>query len=137
MTFDDFDASAVALLRQLPDWDADEYAVARERLKTGRLDPGGALIEAVAESIKKVPAPWPPDHPRGDRLRMNGFQIRCREPLPRSVDRAAFAGWCARRLERLLPVHDWLARELLELECERRGYRLVIQDEHAFQKTRK
>jgi len=37
----------------------------------------------------------------------------------------------------LVPVHDWLTRKLLELECERRGYRLVIQDGHDFQRSRK
>jgi hypothetical protein len=41
-----------------------------------------------------------------------GFQLRLIEELPGCIGQAAFAGWCADRLTRLLPVHRWLVRHL-------------------------
>lgn len=70
------------------------------------------LVEVAGDSLKKVPAPWEPDHPRADLLRMKGFQIRFAEPLPGNVEKPAFAGWCATRLRRLLPIHEWLVSEI-------------------------
>jgi hypothetical protein len=222
MAFEGFDRGTVDLLRKLPDWDADAYAAEKSRLKQGLVEPGGALIEAVAEALpadltvvrrssvsplhrdlrfapagasrykdqllltawhgrdkkfsptlwiridadrvgfasgtafdpkqrdrwreavggrpgealarairkvesgarphyvevagdalKKVPAPWEADHPRADLLRMKGFQIRFAEPLPANIGKPAFAGWCATRLRRLLPIHAWLVKELV------------------------
>ena len=68
--------------------------------------------EYAGELLKKVPAPWPADHPREELLRMNGFQVRFMEPLPASVGKATFAGWCATRMKRLLPVHAWLVEHV-------------------------
>ena len=48
MSFDGFDPSAVALLADLPDWDADRYAAEKRRLADGVTKPGLALITAVA-----------------------------------------------------------------------------------------
>jgi hypothetical protein len=59
-----------------------------------------------------MPRPTPPDHPREDLLRRGSFQIRFIEPLPKNVDKSAFARWCATRLERLLPIHEGLVKEL-------------------------
>ncbi|MCG8588960.1 MAG: DUF2461 domain-containing protein [Proteobacteria bacterium] len=221
MAFVGFDRGAVDLLQKLPDWDADTYAAEKARLRDGVVEPGAALIEAVAEaldadltvvrrssvsplhrdlrfapagsarykdhllltawagadkkfsptlwirldahrvgfasglafdpkrrerwreavagrageslarairkvetaagqssvevageSLKKVPAPWPADHPRADLLRLKGFQIRFAEPVPSQVEKPAFARWCTTRLRRLLPIHTWLVQEL-------------------------
>ena len=68
--------------------------------------------EYAGEQLKKVPAPWPDDHPRAELLRMNGFQARFMAPLPASVSKPAFVRWCTTRFKRLLPVHDWLVREV-------------------------
>ncbi len=217
MPFEGFDPTVLAQLRTLPDFDAKAYAAVKQRLKRDLVDPGGDLIEALAdrldaeltvvrrssvsplhrdlrfakadtprykdhlllttwsgrdkktapilwlrldadgvgfasgmsfdtkararwreavggrpgqalvkaigrvqkgaragrcetagEMLKKVPAPWPADHPREELLRMNGFQVRFMEPLPASIAKPAFVGWCATRMKRLLPVHDWL-----------------------------
>jgi uncharacterized protein (DUF2461 family) len=222
MSFDGFDPAAIALLRELPRWDAKNYAAENARLKRGVIEPGAGLIETVAEALdedltvvrrssvsplhrdlrfaaegaprykdhlllttwfgrdkkysptlwirvdadrvgfasgvafdpalrerwragvggasgaslasaiskvestcrkfnvevagdqlKKVPAPWPADHPRADLLRRGGFQVRFSEPLPKIVAKAGFAGWCVARLERLLPIHEWLVSELV------------------------
>jgi hypothetical protein len=221
VSFLGFDGNAVRQLGELPDWCAEDYAAERSRLTAGLLDPGAALISAIAEeldfdltvvkrssvsplhrdlrfaskgaprykdhlllttwsgkdkkvsptlwvridsecvgfasglgfdahlrerwrnavgggrgdglaraiarlsatekkrdvevagqSLKKVPSPWSTDHPREALLRMNSFQIRFRETLPKAIEKPAFVGWCTKRLERLLPVHDWLVSEL-------------------------
>lgn len=68
---------------------------------------------AVAgDQVKKVPAPFTADHPRADLLRHTGFQVRFIEPLPHMVATPGFAGWCAERLDALLPVHGWLVANL-------------------------
>jgi len=72
----------------------------------------GHPVEVAGDRLKKVPRPWNTDHPRAELLRMNSFQLRFMEPLPASVGKAAFARWCATRLRRLLPIHEWLVAEL-------------------------
>lgn len=229
MAFTGFDRGALDRLRKLPDWDADTYADHKAELKDGVVEPGAALIEAVArglgrdltvvrrssvsplhrdlrfaakgasrykdhlllttwqgadkrvapilwirieadrvgfasgqgfdpkarerwreavggdpgkalaraikkiesgakgtadvagEALKKVPAPWPQDHPRADLLRMNGFQIRFAEPLPASVTKPAFAGWCTTRMKRLLPIHDWFVEHVAATKSKGRS----------------
>ena len=54
--FTGFDPTAVALLADLPDWDADQYSAAKEQLGTGLRKPGLALIEYVARRIDSVTA---------------------------------------------------------------------------------
>lgn len=47
MTFAGFDPAAIALLAQLPDWDADQYATHKAELAAGLTKPGLALIQDV------------------------------------------------------------------------------------------
>lgn len=61
--------------------------------------------DVVGQELKKVPAPYPADHPRADLLRHKALQIRWLEPLPASATKPAFVGWVARRLEAAMPVH--------------------------------
>jgi hypothetical protein len=77
MSFDGFDPGAIALLRELPRWDAQSYAAEKERLKRG-----------------------------------------VSEPLPKIVAKAGFSGWCVTRLERLLPIHEWLVSELVATKAK-------------------
>lgn len=72
------------------------------------------FVEVAGDALKKVPEPWPADHPRADLLRMKGFQIRFAEPLPGNLEKPAFAGWCELRLRRLLPIHEWLVSEVAQ-----------------------
>lgn len=51
MSFDGFAPTAVALLAELPGWDADEYAARKAELTAGLVRPGGELIVAVAERL--------------------------------------------------------------------------------------
>ena len=68
--------------------------------------------EVVGQELKRVPAPYDADHPRGDLLRHKMLQVRWMKPLPKTVTRPGFAGWCAGQLELALPIHRWLVEHL-------------------------
>lgn len=69
-------------------------------------------FDVAGELLKKVPSPWATNHPRADLLRRTGFQLRFSQALPSLIDSPAFAPWCVDRLRELLPVHQWLVREI-------------------------
>lgn len=83
---------------------------------------GAALASAVAELVaetgadvagieyKRVPRPYPAQHPRADLLRCKWLQVRWMEPFPE--DGSDFAPWCARHLLRCADVHRWLVEYL-------------------------
>ena len=68
--------------------------------------------DVVGEGLKRVPKPYPEDHPRADLLRHKGFQVRFVEPVPKSIGSARFVDWCTTRLTLLAPIHRWLVDEL-------------------------
>lgn len=51
MTFTGFDPAAIALLTQLPDWDAHQYATHKVELAAGLTKPGLALIQDVTSRL--------------------------------------------------------------------------------------
>jgi hypothetical protein len=69
-------------------------------------------LEVAGDAVQRVPAPWSDDHLRAELLRKTGFQVRFQLPLPREVERPAFAPWCAERWSELLPTHQWLVKHL-------------------------
>jgi len=69
-------------------------------------------IDVAGQALKKVPKPWPDDHPRADLLLHKMFQVRWPEPTPPSVGSAEFADFCADRLALLGDVHAWLRDHL-------------------------
>lgn len=69
-------------------------------------------VEIAGDAVKRVPAPFDPDHPRGDLLRKTGVQVRFLDDLPASLGEPGFAEWCAERSAALLPVHRWLVQHL-------------------------
>ncbi|MCY3647880.1 MAG: DUF2461 domain-containing protein [Chloroflexi bacterium] len=83
---------------------------------------GAALASAVAELVtetgaevagieyKRVPKPYPAEHPRADLLRCKWLQVRWMEPFPE--DDSDLAPWCARHLLRCAAVHRWLVEHL-------------------------
>jgi uncharacterized protein (TIGR02453 family) len=87
-------------------------------------DSGGPLAAAIAKlaegrdldvagrALKKVPKPWPEDHPRGDLLRHKMFQVRWPEPAPASMTSTRFADHCTKRLLLAADVHRWLVEHL-------------------------
>ena len=81
-------------------------ADAIERLAKGReLDVAGA-------ELKRVPAPYDKDHPRGELLKHKALQVRWPEPLGSEVSSERFVDWCAERFDALAEVHRWLVANL-------------------------
>ena len=68
--------------------------------------------EVAGADYKRVPKPYPADHPRGELLRHKWLQVRWPEPTPANVEEAAFAPWCAQRLTKCAGVHRWLVENL-------------------------
>nr|WP_277396005.1 DUF2461 family protein [Mycobacterium gordonae] len=70
-------------------------------------------VEIAGADLKRVPSPFPADHPAADLLRHRAtFQIRWAEPLPADVSTGALTDYCAARLRRLAGLHRWLVTEI-------------------------
>ncbi|MGH1492099.1 MAG: DUF2461 family protein [Acidimicrobiales bacterium] len=70
-------------------------------------------LDIAGQDYKKVPKPYPEDHPRADLLRQKGgFQARWIEPTPKSIGSAKFVDHCMKRLERCSEVHRWMVANL-------------------------
>ena len=88
---------------------------------------GPAIAEAIAAvvgetradvdgaTVKRVPKPFEPDHPRGDLLKHKTLQVRYIEKNPKRsiMGSAEFAEWTADRLVGLADVHSWLVANLV------------------------
>ncbi len=94
--------------RELIDDDATgaPLAVALDELADGR------DLDVAGEGYKRVPKPYPADHPRADLLRHKALQARWQEPVPDEITSAAFADWCMVRLDACAEVHHWLVANL-------------------------
>ena len=94
--------------RKLIDDDATgaPLATALDELGTGR------DLDIAGEGYKRVPKPYPEDHPRAALLRHKMFQARWPEPVPKSIGSAAFVDHCIDRLEACSDVHRWLVTNL-------------------------
>ncbi len=68
--------------------------------------------EVVGQTLKRVPSPYPADHPREGLLRHKMIQVRWQEKPRASLSRPDFVAWCVKRLERCAEIHCWLVREL-------------------------
>jgi len=85
---------------------------------------GGALADALAElsagrdldvagqGYKRVPKPYPADHPRADLLRHKSFQARWSEPPPPVMGSSELVDHCLTRLDACADVHRWLVTNL-------------------------
>ena len=73
---------------------------------------GATGAEVVGADYKRVPKPYPADHPREDLLRHKWLQIRWAQPLPDEATSAAFADWCGDRLSLAGDLHRWLVANL-------------------------
>ena len=58
---------------------------------------------------KRVPAPYPADHPRADLLRHGGLVAATTDPLPADAHGPGFPAWCAKRWKALAPLEEWVA----------------------------
>ncbi len=68
--------------------------------------------EVTQPTRKRVPAPYPADHPRAGLLRLDGLHVSRRLPQPTERSTARFASWVAVQLEPFAPVHRWLVDNL-------------------------
>lgn len=71
-----------------------------------RLRRNGWGLEGPA--LRRVPAPYPPDHERGDLLRRTGLRVARAERLPEAVHGPGLAQLIASGLARVSPFHRWL-----------------------------
>jgi uncharacterized protein (TIGR02453 family) len=69
-------------------------------------------LDIAGAALKRVPAPYPSDHPRGDLLRHKMIQVRWPEQSPKSIGSARFTDWCLTRLRACTPIHLWLVENL-------------------------
>jgi uncharacterized protein (TIGR02453 family) len=58
---------------------------------------------------KRVPAPYPADHPRADLLRHGGLVAATTDPMPPHARTEAFPDWCVERWAPLRPLQAWVA----------------------------
>ncbi|OSC43126.1 hypothetical protein [Mycobacterium decipiens] len=118
MTFNGFPPAGLALLARLPTLDPASFAAVRGDWEQNLLDParnlvndlGARLIEHVSPggvdiagaNLKRVPSPFPTDHPGADLLRHKTmFQLRWAEALPSGVSTHRLVALSAMRLARL------------------------------------
>ncbi len=73
---------------------------------------GETGAEVAGADYKRVPKPYPADHPRADLLHHKWFQARWMEAFPDDAEEADFADWCAAQLERCAEIHRWLVTHL-------------------------
>lgn len=69
-------------------------------------------LDIAGEGYKRVPKPYPADHPRADLLRHKALQARWQEPVPDEITTAAFVDWCMVRFDTCADVHHWMVSHL-------------------------
>jgi uncharacterized protein (TIGR02453 family) len=98
----------------------DKPELERYRKAVDARGSGEALDKAVAkversgydvggEHYKRVPAGFPPDHPRESLLRHNGVYAGTEMKLPAEARTAAFPVFCAGHYKKMVPLMDWLS----------------------------
>ena len=103
----------------------EQRALAAYRAAVADSRRGPALARAVGGALraearfgparwKRVPAPYPADHPRADLLRRDGLAAATTDPRPDEAFTAAFPDWCVERLRPLRPLQRWVARVIAE-----------------------
>jgi uncharacterized protein (TIGR02453 family) len=60
-----------------------------------------------APSLKRVPAPYPADHPRGELLKRKGLPAFCEAPIP-ARGPIADGATCLAAFRAVTPLHRWL-----------------------------
>jgi uncharacterized protein (TIGR02453 family) len=65
---------------------------------------------------KRVPAPYPKDHPRAELLRHDGLFAYVAGPVPVEMAGPGFVDWCLARWKPLDPVRAWVAEVVAAAE---------------------
>lgn len=68
--------------------------------------------DVVGEGLKRVPKPYPADHPRADLLRHKGLQVRWIPDDHPDLTEPSIVDWCADQLTIGADVHRWLVDNL-------------------------
>lgn len=104
-------------------FEKDQLKVFREAVVDSRA--GSLLSKAIAEvtesghfrlgqpSRAKVPRGFDPNHERAEFLRHEGLTVTWEGPLPQEIGTSAFLDWCETRCEQLLPVEQWLTKQVV------------------------
>jgi uncharacterized protein (TIGR02453 family) len=69
--------------------------------------------DVAGVGLKKVPAPYPADHPQAQLLRHKMLQVRWQEAVPASIHKPMFVDWCGRRLDQATALHEALVEAKL------------------------
>jgi uncharacterized protein (TIGR02453 family) len=72
----------------------------------------GALVD-IEPALKRVPKPYPQDHPRERWLRHKAFRAAINEDLPPEATTPAFVDWCEKRFASFAPLHRWLVEHVV------------------------
>jgi uncharacterized protein (TIGR02453 family) len=86
--------------------DSDDRGAELERALRAAARAGAQIGRA---QWKRVPAPYPADHPRADLLRLGGLVAAITVPLPAEAHGRGFPAWCATRWKPLAPLQAWVA----------------------------
>ena len=89
-------------IRSSIDTDGDALARAIDRLVRYQ------KADVVGEALKRVPAPYPPDHPHADLLRHKSLHVRWRAHPKGAISKPRFVSFCRGQLEKASDVHRWL-----------------------------
>lgn len=71
-------------------------------------------LQMFEPDLKRVPAPYPADHPRAEWLRRKHVTLAITEDTPAVIADERFVDWCAERLAPFADVHRWLRTHLGE-----------------------
>ncbi|MCU0267610.1 MAG: DUF2461 domain-containing protein [Acidimicrobiales bacterium] len=87
----------------------EAFVAAVERCEAAARRSQGARFEIGGPALKRVPAPFPADHPRGAWLTRKGLTVTQVRSTPQDFHRAAFVDWCGTRLAPYTDLVDWFA----------------------------
>jgi uncharacterized protein (TIGR02453 family) len=99
---------AIQLFRQAVD---DERTGAKLQKVVNALEKEGYHVSSH-ESLKRVPPPYPQDHPRGDLLRLKGLAVSVVNLPEELMPSGELVDWLSERLHKSAPIAQWLAENV-------------------------
>jgi uncharacterized protein (TIGR02453 family) len=102
------DKDAVQIFRQAID---DERKGSKLQKIVAALEKDGYHVSSH-ESLKRVPPPYPQDHPRGELLKLKGLAVSAVDLPEELMPSRDLLGWLSERLHKAAPVALWLAENV-------------------------
>jgi uncharacterized protein (TIGR02453 family) len=105
-------------------WGMDKEAVQVFRQSVADERKGGELHKLITkleadgfhvsshESLKRVPPPYPQDHPHGELLKLKGLAVSVVDLPEELMPSPEFVDWVSQRLHRAAPVARWLEQNV-------------------------